>query len=103
MKKFSDLNIQVQDDKKIFEYKQVSITEIVNCPVVIWEYIPEMKTRHGDGRYLVHFESQGVHGKFFTNSKTIKSTLDAVRKSDYPFETIIKCVKIGQNSMYKLT
>ena len=103
MKKFSDLGIQVQDDKKVFEYKQVSITEIVNCPVVIWEYIPDMKTRHGEGRHLVHFELNGDHGKFFTNSKNIKSTLDAVCKDDYPFETTIRCVKFGQNTTYKLT
>ena len=103
MKKFSDLGVCVKDERQIFDCKQVSITEIVNCPIVIWEYLTNVKTRHGDGRCLVHFEQAGNHGKFFTNSTLIKSTLEAVCKNDYPFETIIKCVKIGQNSIYKLT
>ena len=103
MKKFSELGVIVQNERQIFDCKQVSITEIVNCPVIIYEYITEMKTRHGGGRCLIRFEQNGSQGKFFTNSGNIKATLDAVQKEDYPFETIIKCVKIGQNSMYKLT
>ena len=103
MKKFSELGVILQDDNQIFDCKQVSINEIVNCNVILHEYIPNMKTRHGDGRCLIRFEKDGEYGKFFTNSKNIKSTLEAINKDDYPFQTIIKCVKIGQNSLYKLT
>lgn len=103
MKKFSELGVEISDEKKIFDCKQVSITEIVNCTIVIFDYILDVKTRHGEGRCLVRFEYNSVQGKFFTNSKNIKSTLDAIDKNDFPFETTIKCVRLGQNSLYKLT
>lgn len=103
MKRFSDLNIKVQDDRKIYECPQVSITEILNCEIQIIEFLPEMKTRHGEGRYLVRFNNNEKDGKFFTNSKIIKSTLEAVPKEEFPFLTVIKCLKVGQNSIYKFT
>lgn len=103
MKRFSDLNIELPVDRRIFECQQVSITEVINCEIEVIEYLPEVKTRHGDGRYLVHFKKNGMEAKFFTNSRNIKSTLEAVEKTDYPFLTTIKCTKIGSSTIYKLT
>jgi hypothetical protein len=103
MKRFSDLNIELSDDRKIFECQQVSITEVINCEIEIIEYLPEVKTRHGDGRFLVHFKRDGRESKFFTNSRNIKSTLEAVEKTDYPFLTTIKCMKVGSSTIYKFT
>lgn len=103
MKKFSDLGVNIENDRRIFECKQVSINEIVNCDIIIHEYIPNVKTRHGDNRYLVRISINDSVFKFFTNSQQIKDTLDAINSVDYPFSTIIKCVRIGKNSMYKFT
>lgn len=103
MKRFSDLNIEMPEDRRIFECPQVSITEVINCEIEVMEYLPEVKTRHGDGRYLVHFKRDGMEAKFFTNSRNIKSTLEAVDKTDYPFLTTIKCIKVGSSTIYKLT
>ncbi len=103
MKRFSDLHIELPVDRRIFECPQVSITEVVNCEIEVIEYLPEVKTRHGDGRYLVHFKMDGRESKFFTNSRNIKSTLEAVQKDDYPFLTTIRCTKFGSSTIYKLT
>lgn len=103
MKRFSELNIDIQIDRKIFECKQVSINEIVNCEIEVVEFLSDIKTKHGDGRYLVKFKHDEVEGKFFTNSTNIKKTLDAVICSDFPFLTTIKCIKVGANSIYKFT
>lgn len=103
MKRFSELNVDVQDDMKIFECPQVSITEIINCEIQIIEFLTDVRTRHGDGRYLVRFIKNDKEGKFFTNSKNIKNTLEAVPKEEFPFLTVIKCLKVGANSIYKFT
>ena len=103
MKRFSDLNIDLSEDSRIFECPQVSITEVINCEIEVMEYLPDVKTRHGEGRYLVHFKRDGRESKFFTNSRNIKSTLEAVGKEDYPFTTTIKCTKIGNSTIYKFT
>lgn len=103
MKKFSDLGITVQEERKIFECKQLSINEIVNCEITVKDYIPDVKTKHGENRYLIEFEMNNETGKFFTNCKNIKITLDAIPKEEFPFTTKIKCTKIGNNSIYKFT
>lgn len=103
MKKFSDLGITVDDDRKIFECKQVSITEIINCEIIVHDFLSDMKTRHGEDRYLVRYSCSGSEGKFFTNSKRIKSALDNVPNDAFPFSTVIKCLKVGQNSTYMFT
>lgn len=103
MKRFSEMDIDIQDDRKIFECQQVSINEIVNCEIEVMEFLTDVKTRHGDGRYLVKFKHNGIENKFFTNSKNVKNTLDAVKCADFPFLTTIKCIKIGANSIYKFT
>lgn len=103
MKKFSELDIKVEDDRTVFDCRQVSITDIVNCEVVILDYIKDIKTRHGENRYLVHIENGGIDAKFFSNSKHIKDTLDAIPKEAFPFSTTIKTVNCGVNKYYKFT
>lgn len=103
MKKFSEMNVQIEDERKIFDCKQMSITQIVNCEIIVHEYIPKMTTKHGEDRVLVKFEYQGSEGKFFTNSTRIKKTLEAVEKSDFPFQATIRCQKVGMNTLYCFT
>lgn len=103
MKRFSDLGVKPVDDRKVFNCNQVSITDVVNCEIEVLDYIPDVKTKHGDGRYLIHYRHEGVEGKFFSNSANIKSALDQVNKEDFPFATIIKCTKCGNGKIYQFT
>lgn len=51
-KRFSELGIKQQDDRKIFNCQQVSITDVLNSEIEVIDFIPGMKTQHGEGRYL---------------------------------------------------
>lgn len=103
-KRFSELGIQV-DDRTIFNCQQVSITDILNSEIEVLGYLPDVKTKHGEGRYLIHFKhiEEGYEGKFFTNSTTLKSVLHQVGEEDFPFITTIKAVKCGNGKIYQFT
>ena len=90
MRRFSELGIKQVDDKKIFNCQQVSISDVINCEIEVLDFIPNMKTTHGDNRYLVKFRQDGQEGKFFTNSSAIKSVLDQIPKDEFPFLTTIR-------------
>lgn len=65
MKKFSELGVTVQDERKMFNCSQVSISDVLNCEIIVEDFIPDVKTSHGEGRYLVKFKhSNGADGKF---------------------------------------
>lgn len=55
MKKFSELGVTVQDERKMFNCSQVSISDVLNCEIIVEDFIPDVKTSHGEGRYLVKF------------------------------------------------
>lgn len=82
-KRFSELGIKQQDDRKIFNCQQVSITDVLNSEIEVIDFIPGMKTQHGEGRYLIKFTQNGTEGKFFTNSSAIKSVLDQIPKENF--------------------
>lgn len=104
-KRFSELGITVDDGRKIFDCQQVSITDILNSEIEVIEALPEVKTKHGEGRCLVHFKitDTGEEGKFFTNSASLKSALSQVKEEDYPFITVIKATKCGKGKIYRFT
>jgi len=104
-KRFSELGIKQQDSRKIFNCQQVSITDILNYEIEVIDFLPDVKTQHGEGRYLVHYrmEDGGEEGKFFTNSQALKSCLDQVREEDFPFITVIKATKCGKGKIYQFT
>ena len=104
-KRFADLGIKLDNERKIFNCEQVSITDILNTEIEVIDYLPGVKTKHGEGRYLVHFRrtDAAIEGKFFTNSSTLKSVLDQVTKEDFPFVTIIKAQKCGNGKLYQFT
>lgn len=103
-KRFSELGIQV-DDRTIFNCQQVSITDILNSEIEVLGFLPDVKTKHGEGRCLIHFRNtdDGFEGKFFTNSTTLKSALAQVNEEDFPFITVIKAVKCGNGKIYQFT
>lgn len=50
-KRFSELGIKQQDDRKIFNCQQVSITDVLNSEIEVIDFIPENTTR---GRSVSH-------------------------------------------------
>ena len=104
-KRFSELGIKQQDDRKIFNCPQVSVTDILNSEIEVIDYLPDVKTKHGEGRYLIHYRTTDgkEDGKFFTNSTALKSVLDQVKEEDFPFITVIKATKCGNGKIYQFT
>lgn len=104
-KRFSDLKISLPDDKKIFNCPQISITDILNTEIEVTDYLPDVKTKHGEGRYLVQFKyvATGETAKFFTAATNIKAALDQIEKDDFPFITVIKAIKCGTGKIYQFT
>lgn len=105
MKRFSELGIKQADEDKIFNCQQVSITDILNTEIEVIGFLPDVRTKHGEGRCLVHFRQvdNGAEGKFFTNSSSLKSALAQVQEEDFPFLTVIKATKIGNGKLFQFT
>lgn len=103
MKRFNELGIKPVEDRKIFNCQQVSISDVINCEIEVLDFIPNLKTPHGEGRYLVKYRQDGSEGKFFTNSSAIKGILDQVPKEEFPFITTIRCTKCGNGKIYQFT
>ena len=74
MKKFSDLGVKTHENKNIFAVPVISIEEITNCEIEVLDYESGVRTRHGDGRYIVKV------------------------KQDFPFSTTIKQQRFGSGS-----
>lgn len=85
-KRFSELGIKQQDDRKIFNCPQVSVTDILNSEIEVIDYLPDVKTKHGEGRYLIHYRTTDgkEEGKFFTNSTALKSVLEQSEQGGFP-------------------
>lgn len=83
MKKFSELGVTVQDERKMFNCSQVSISDVLNCEIIV--------------------EGNGADGKFFTNAASLKKTLDQIPKDAFPFSTTIKGMKCGNGKIYQFT
>lgn len=92
MRKFSELGVTVQDERKMFN------------EIIVEDFIPDVKTSHGEGRYLAKFKhSNGADGKFSTNAASLKKTLDQIPKDAFPFSTTIKGMKCGNGKIYQFT
>lgn len=104
-KRFADLGIKLDNERKIYNCEQVSITDILNTEIEVIDYLSDVKTKHGEGRHLVHFKhtDTGVEGKFFTNAVSLKGVLDKVQQEDFPFITVIKAQKCGNGKLFQFT
>lgn len=105
MRRFSELGIQQAEGDKIYNCQQMSITDILNSEIEVLGFLPNVKTRHGEGRYLIHIRQVdgGAEAKFFTNSASLKSVLDQVKPDDFPFVTTIKSFKLGNAKLFQFT
>lgn len=90
MKKFSDFGITIQDSKIMFDVPRVSITDILNCEIEVIAFERDIKTRYGDGRYIIKIRQNNKELKFFTNSSKLKQCLDLIPIEDFPFLAVIK-------------
>jgi hypothetical protein len=90
-----------KDGKKIFDFPVKRLFEIVNLTIFVVDFETNIKTAHGDGRYVVHFRLNDNSYKFVTNSYSLKNQLDDARKLSktqpgiFPIETIIRQQDIG--------
>lgn len=100
MTTFAELGFVYQrDGKKEFAAEPIRLSRLVNKAVVVKDFETDIKTREGDGRYLVLIEHDGHDYKFFTNSQQMKAALDyAMERSAMPFECVIE--SIGGNAGY---
>lgn len=94
MTRFSECGFtyQSKDGKKDFPVPAVSLGELQNRVVTVEDFEVDMKTREGDGRYLVLFDCKETgRGKFFTNNDKMKQALDYMKAhGNIPFESTIK-------------
>lgn len=97
------MGIKPVEDRKIFNCQQVSISDVINCEIEVLDFIPNLKTPHGEGRYLVQYRQDGREGKFFTNSTAIKGILDQIPKGEFHFITTVRCTKCGNGKIYQFT
>lgn len=100
MKSFKDLGVTYKpaDGKKRFEGNLTPLGNLQNCKVTIIDFETDIKTKQGDGRYVVQYELDGQKGKFITASEEMKNILDQIKEmNELPFETVIKREMFGGN------
>lgn len=105
MMKFSDFGLDPFENKAMFLVPQISITDIINCEIIVLDYEGGVETSQGADRYIVKIEYEGKECKFFTTAKPIKEMLDKIPKDKFPFSTTIKQQKLGMgnNKTYVFT
>ena len=100
MKSFRELGVTYKpaDGKKRFEGNLTPLGNLQNCKVTIIDFETDIKTKQGDGRYVVQYELDGQKGKFITASEEMKNILDQIKAmNELPFETVIKREMFGGN------
>lgn len=103
MKKFSDLKIKPKDEVKKFNVPVASIQELVNCEIEVLDFVANLETKFGQGRFIIKFKFEGIERKFFTNSSQIKNALDQCTPEDLPFTTVVKVISFGTGRTYEFT
>ncbi|NDV46129.1 hypothetical protein D0T49_03620 [Paludibacter sp. 221] len=103
MKKFSELGIEIETGKNMFQVPKIQITEIINCEIEVLDFEKDITTRHGDGRYILKIKYNGNEYKFFTNAAKIKEALDKIPKTEFPFQTTIKQESFGTGRTFYFT
>lgn len=100
MKSFKDLGVTYKpaDGKKRFEGNLTPLGNLQNCKVTVIDFETDIKTKQGEGRYVVQYELDGQKGKFITASEEMKNILDQIKEmGELPFETTIKRETFGGN------
>ncbi|MEZ3549651.1 MAG: hypothetical protein K1W02_02805 [Muribaculaceae bacterium] len=100
---FKDIGItgrnEMKDGQRFFDVRKVKVMEILNMPITVLDFIPDVKTRHGDGRYAVKIMYDGQEMKFITGSYTLKSQLDQAKEANaLPIETRLRKRDLGEGT-----
>ena len=108
MKDFADFGLVfvAQDGKKRFDCQSFPLGELQNRKIEVIDFERNVKTRQGEGRYIVHFKDPELgEGKFFTASEEMKQMLDKISElKEFPFMTTIKRHSFGKgNVKYSFT
>lgn len=79
----SFLKIKPNEQSKHFNGKEVTQQSLINTSFWICDYVKDVKTKYGEGRYLVKAknelnDTESQSFKFFTNSQDIKYILDKI-------------------------
>ena len=84
-----------KDGKRFFRNREVQAMEILNRPLQVLDFEPNITTSHGPGRYAVLVMMDGDHEpcKFVTNSLTIKEVLDKAREHDDRLQQLLEMVE----------
>ena len=74
---FQDLikNGTVKIEGGYYDCERVGIESLVNKRIEILGYVSDIKTEHGEGRFVVHCKDGGKECKFFTNCTRLKGVL----------------------------
>ncbi len=103
MKKFTDLGVKMPE-QNIFQVPVISVEDVLNMEIEVLDFEKNVKTRHGEGRYIVKIKVEEQEHKFFTNSTHLKQVLDQINKEDLPFLTTIKQQRYnGAKKSYQFT
>lgn len=100
MKSFKDLGVVYKpaDGKKRFEGNLTPLGQLQNCKINVLDFETDIKTKEGEGRYVVQYELDGQKGKFITASDEMKNILDQIKElGELPFETTIRRETFGGN------
>ena len=105
MNSFADLvkDGTVKEDDNYFTCKRLSVADIVNKPITILGVVKNVRTEHGNGRYILHFKCDDAEGKCFTNSRIMKNQLDQIPAECFPLTATIQSFRDGNRTGYKLT
>ena len=97
---FSEMGITgrntTKDGQRFFDIRKVKAMEILNVPITVIDFEPNIKTSNGGGRYAVKILFENHEAKFITNSFTLKSQLDQAKARNLlPIQTKLKKRDIG--------
>lgn len=73
-----------KDGKRFFRNQEIHAIDILNNPIIVIDFEPNITTTHGPGRYAVLLQKVGEEKvyKLVTNSISIKDVLDQAREHD---------------------
>ncbi len=95
------LNIKVECGSKQFNCNEIKQSQLANREFWLIDYIKDIKTKYGEGRYLIKIkfnkdDADDLARKFFTNSKEIKYILDKIEEFN-AFPRKVTLSVIGNN------
>lgn len=101
---FSDYGITgrvtTKDGKKFFDVPTKNADDIINVPILVYDFETDVLTSQGPGRYVIEIFAYEKIYKFLTNSFTLKTQLnEGLEKGLLPskkgFPTVLRKRDLG--------